>query len=111
MVVTRTSGMRLGVATQLWVDTDEWEVVALDLRPNLAFGNVDHALMSSLRQVGDVILVHDEGAVERRWSSYGYSSVIGCDVVTERGMMLGKIRDFEFDPEVGGGSCVVIPLP
>jgi sporulation protein YlmC with PRC-barrel domain len=101
LVVTRTSGARLGVATQLWVDTDAWEVVALDVRQNAFVGVVDHVLLESLRQVGDVILVHDEGAVERRWSSYGYSTVVGKDVVTESGQFIGRVRDFEFDPEDG----------
>ena len=63
-VVTRTTGVRLGTATNLWVDVDEWEVVALDVRPyvrgallnGVGGGAVDHVLMSSLRQVGDVIL-------------------------------------------------------
>ena len=32
-VVTRTGGTRLGNVSQLWVDTDEWEVIALDCRP------------------------------------------------------------------------------
>ena len=64
-------------------------------------GAVDHVLMSSLRQVGDVVLVHDENAVERRWSSYGLSTIVGCDVVTERGTYIGRVRDFEFDPEDG----------
>ena len=112
-VVTRTGGTRLGNVSQLWVDTDEWEVVALDCRPvgngvlspvvNAVGlrGAVDHVLLSSLRQVGDVVLVHDESAVERRWSSYGLSTVVGCDVVTERGTYIGRVRDFEFDPEDG----------
>jgi len=111
-VVTRTSGARLGVITRLWVDPDAWEVTALDVRPRgsnplealvstTIGGAVDHVLLSSLRQVGDVALVHDESAVERRWSSYGLSTVVGCDVVTERGVYVGRVRDFEFDPEDG----------
>jgi len=111
-VVTRTGGTRLGNVSQLWVDTDGWEVVALDCRPAgtgvfspvvnaVGGGRVDHILMSSLRQVGDVVLVHDENAVERRWSSYGLQTVVGCDVVTERGTYIGRVRDFEFDPEDG----------
>ena len=112
-VVTRTSGVKLGVASQLWVDTDEWEVMALDVRPPGSLlsglgGAVDHVLMSSLRQVGDVILVHDERAVERRWSSYGLSTVVGCDVVTERGTYIGRVRDYEFDPEDGLVQRVVV---
>lgn len=60
------------------MDTEQWEVMALDVRPSgFGFnGSVDHVLMSSLRQVGDVILVHDESAVERRWNSYGREPVI-----------------------------------
>ena len=115
-VVTRTSGVRLGNATQLWVDVDEWEVVALDVKPfvrnallnGVAGGAVDHVLMSSLRQVGDVILVHDESAVERRWSSYGLSTVVGCDVVTERGTYIGRVRDFEFNPDDGMVQRIVV---
>lgn len=113
-VVTRTSGVRLGSAAQLWVDIDAWEVVALDVRPNNSIfasvggGAVDHVLMSSLRQVGDVILVHDESAVERRWSSYGLSTVVGCDVVTERGTYIGRVRDYEFDPDDGLVQRVVV---
>lgn len=115
-VVTRTTGVRLGTATNLWVDVDEWEVVALDVRPyvrgallnGVGGGAVDHVLMSSLRQVGDVILVHDESAVERRWSSYGLSTVVGCDVVTERGTYIGRVRDYEFDPDDGLVQRIVV---
>jgi len=114
-VVTRTSGVRLGVTSDLWVDTDAWEVVALDVRPSggallagVIGGAVDHVLMSSLRQVGDVVLVHDESAVERRWSSYGLSTVVGCDVVTERGTYIGRVRDYEFDPDDGLVQRVVV---
>ena len=108
LVVTRTSGSRLGVATDLWVDTDTWEVVALDVRQNAFVGTVDHVLLESLRQVGDVILVHDERAVERRWSSYGYSAVVGKDVVTESGQFIGRVRDFEFDPEDGAIARLIV---
>ena len=108
LIVTRTSGSRLGVATNLWVDTDVWEVVALDVRQNALVGNVDHVLLESLRQVGDVILVHDESAVERRWSSYGYSLVVGKDVVTESGQFIGRVRDFEFDPEDGAIARIIV---
>ena len=108
LVVTRTSGSRLGVATELWVDTDEWEVVALDVRQNAFVGTVDHVLLESLRQVGDVILVHDEDAVEQRWSAYGYSQVVGKDVLTESGQFIGRVRDFEFDPEDGAIARLIV---
>lgn len=112
---SEVSGMHANVSGP-WpeVDTDEWEVVALDVRPNNSLfssvggGAVDHVLMSSLRQVGDVILVHDESAVERRWSSYGLSTVVGCDVVTERGTYIGRVRDYEFDPDDGLVQRIVV---
>ena len=72
-VVTRTTGVRLGTATNR-ADVDEWEVVALDVpyrcaaRCSMASAAAPSTtLCVSLRQVGDVILVHDESA-ERRWS-------------------------------------------
>ena len=34
-VITRNNGKRLGVVSQLWVDIDQREVVALSLRDNL----------------------------------------------------------------------------
>ena len=108
LVVTRASGARLGTACELWVDTDELEVVAMDIRENAFVGAVDHVLLESLRQVGDVILVHDESAVERRWSSYGYSTVVGKDVVTESGQFIGRVRDFEFDPEDGAIARLIV---
>lgn len=80
-VITRTTGTKLGSVVDLWVDTARWEVIALDLAPPLdavvetvkrslfpdgLYGSI--VLLSSLRQVGDVILVHDENAIERQFS-------------------------------------------
>ena len=47
-------------------------------------------------------------ATERRWSSYGLSTVIGCDVVTERGTYIGRVRDYEFDPDDGLVQRIVV---
>jgi sporulation protein YlmC with PRC-barrel domain len=58
-VITRTTGKRLGVISQLWVDVDRQEVVALSIRPNLFYGTPQPMMLSSIRQVGDVILVDD----------------------------------------------------
>jgi sporulation protein YlmC with PRC-barrel domain len=32
---------------------------------------------------------------------------VGCEVVTERGTFLGKIRDFEFEPDSGIVTSIV----
>jgi len=107
-VVTRTSGVRLGQCSQMWVDFETWTVEALAIRQNALTGGVDHVKLSALRQVGDVVLVHDENAVERRWSSYNLSPVIGVDVITEVGAFIGRVRDFEFDPEDGSVKRLIV---
>jgi len=100
-VITRATGVRLGVVTEAWVDTSEWEVVAFDLRPNALFGPLDQVLLKSLRQIGDVVLVNDEGALEENTSMYGLSQLVGSDIVTESGNYLGTVRDFTFCPDSG----------
>ncbi|KAK3234353.1 hypothetical protein CYMTET_55387 [Cymbomonas tetramitiformis] len=100
-VITRTGGSQLGVVTQLWVDSTRWEVVSLDLRQNLLFGDLEFLLLESLRQVGDVILVHDEDALEPDLSVYGLYTLIGSEVITESGEPLGRVRDFTFEPDSG----------
>ena len=77
------------------------------------------------------MLVQDETALERQWSSYGLDTLVSCDIFTETGDYLGKarhklffffrwsgsdlaietqdnspqsrwqVRDLEFDPEDG----------
>lgn len=107
-VVTRTSGVRLGQCSQMWVDAENWTVEALAIRQNALTGGVDHVKLSALRQVGDVVLIHDENAVERRWSSYNLSPLIGCDVITEAGAFIGRVRDYEFDPEDGSVKRLIV---
>ena len=107
-VVTRTSGVRLGQCSQMWVDAENWMVEALAIRQNALTGGVDHVKLSALRQVGDVVLVHDENAVERRWSAYNLSPLIGCDVITEAGAFIGRVRDYEFDPEDGSVKRLIV---
>jgi sporulation protein YlmC with PRC-barrel domain len=45
MVVTRDTGKKLGVISQLWVDIDQQEVVALSLRPNILYGTPQPMLL------------------------------------------------------------------
>jgi len=102
-VITRTSGLKLGVVRQAWVDASRWELVSLDVAPNaLAIGESSDAVMlQSLRQVGDVVLVHDESVLESNLSTYGLNTLVGCELVTESGEYLGRVRDYLFHPETG----------
>jgi sporulation protein YlmC with PRC-barrel domain len=99
-VITRTTGKRLGVVSQLWVDVDHKEVVALSIRPNLFYGTPQPMMLSSIRQIGDVILVDDEDVIEDI-DLEAYSNLIGCEVITETGELLGKVRGFRFDIDTG----------
>ncbi|MGK7902918.1 MAG: PRC-barrel domain-containing protein [Hormoscilla sp.] len=99
-VITRDTGKRLGVVSQLWVDIDRQEVVAVSLRENLLTGLVSsiprYMYLSSIRQIGDVILVDDENVIEDI-DVEAYSSLINSEVITEAGEMLGRVRGFKFD--------------
>ena len=107
---------------------DAWEVLALDVRPSIISGEQSLVALESLRQVGDVILVHDErAALLRRGPPAGALALVGSEVTTQEGTSLGrvraarlcgcmavaephadsrggsahKVRDYEFDPEDG----------
>ncbi len=86
--------------SQLWVDIDQREVVALSLRPNLLYGTPQPMFLSSIRQIGDVILVDDENAIEDI-DVESYNNLINCEVITETGVLIGKVRGFKFDVDDG----------
>jgi sporulation protein YlmC with PRC-barrel domain len=106
-VITRDTGKKLGVINQLWVDIDQQEVAALGLRSTLFTGEQRYMFLSSIRQVGDVILVEDEDAIEEI-DVYNFSSLINNEVITETGELLGKVRGFKFDVDTGKLSDLVI---
>lgn len=108
-VITRDNGKRLGVVSQVWVDIDQREVVALSLRDNLiAFAGVPRYMyLSSIIQIGDVILVENEDVIEDV-DVDAYSSLINCEVITETGELLGRVRNFKFNGENGKVSALII---
>ena len=111
-VVTRTTGKSLGFVSQLWVDVDRGEVVALGLREQLLPGvmsGTEHTMqLSSIRQVGDVILVDDDDVIEDDLNLTPYSTMISSEVITESGEMLGRLRDLKFDVTTGKLESIVI---
>ena len=108
-VITDDNAKVLGVVSQLWVDIDRREVVALGLRDNLiAFAGVPRYLyLSSIRKIGDVILVDNEDVIEDI-DPDAYSSVINSEVITETGDLLGRVRGFTFDGETGKLYSLII---
>ncbi|NCJ06015.1 photosystem reaction center subunit H [Synechococcales cyanobacterium C] len=106
-VITRNTGKKLGVVNQLWVDVDQRDVVALGVRSTLITGDQRYMFLESVRQVGDVILVDDESAIEEI-NVLNYSTLINSEVVTETGELLGKVRGFQFDAASGQISSLII---
>ncbi len=106
-VITRDTGRKLGVVSQLWVDVDRQEVVALSLRQNLFYGTPQPMMLDSIRQIGDVILVDDENVIEDV-DVERYTSLINCEVITETGELLGKVRGYKFDIDSGKLETLVV---
>ena len=108
-VIARNSGKRLGVVKDILVDIDRREVVALGLRDSLlsVSGIPKYMYLDSIRQTGDVILVDNEDVIEDI-DIEAYSKLINCEVITEAGEPLGRVRDFQFDAEDGKVYSIVI---
>ena len=111
-VITQDNGKRLGVVSQLWVDIDRREVVALGIQDNVITGAVSNIeqtmLMSDVQKMGDVILVADDSVLDDDVDVDRYSNLINCEVITETGEMLGKVRGFRMDPKDGKVTSLMI---
>jgi sporulation protein YlmC with PRC-barrel domain len=109
-VITIDSAKSLGVVKEVLVDIDSREVVALGLRDNIVAvpGNLArYMLLSSIRKLGDSILVDDDDVIEDI-DPDAYTSLVNCEVVTESGDTLGKVRGFRFSCEDGRLTSIVI---
>lgn len=108
-VITLDNAKRLGVVKELLVDIDRREVVALGLRDNLlaVAGMPRYMFLSSIRQIGDAILVDDEDVVEDI-DVDAYSTLINSEVITETGELLGRVRGFKFNIEDAKVSSLII---
>jgi sporulation protein YlmC with PRC-barrel domain len=109
-VITRDTGKRLGVVSQLWVDIDRRQVVAIGVRESiLAMTALPRYMrLSEISQIGDVILVEDDRALEDELDVEGYSNLIQSEVITETGDLLGRVRGFKFDTETGTLVSLII---
>jgi sporulation protein YlmC with PRC-barrel domain len=109
-VIAKDTGKRLGIVKDLLVDIDSREVVALGLRDGLLAapgGLVKYMYLSSVEKMGDVILVPTDDAIEDI-DPEAYSSLINCEVITETGDMLGKVRGFKFSGDDGKLTSIII---
>ncbi|MBO9998797.1 MAG: PRC-barrel domain-containing protein [Cyanobacteria bacterium SID2] len=109
-VITRDSGKRLGVVSQLWVDIDRRQVVALGMRENIlaVAGLPRYMQLDRIRQIGDVILVDNQEVIEDDLDVEPYSNLINSEVITETGEPLGRVRGFKFDTRDGQVASIII---
>jgi sporulation protein YlmC with PRC-barrel domain len=109
-VITIDSAKSLGVVKEILVDIDSREVVALGLRDNVLAvpGNLArYMLLSSVRKLGDSILVDNDDVIEDI-DPDAYTSLVNCEVITETGDVLGKVRGFRFSCENGRLTSIII---
>lgn len=88
------SGRLLGVIAYFFVDPRTLTVVSMDLRPKgLGMAPRANLLLSTLCQIGDVALVHDETALDLPplTEREGCMRLTGCDVQSHDGTVLGKV--------------------
>eukprot|EP00878_Enallax_costatus_P030001 GHUV01032588.1.p1 GENE.GHUV01032588.1~~GHUV01032588.1.p1 ORF type:complete len:230 (+),score=49.15 GHUV01032588.1:214-903(+) len=102
-VVTRTTGRSLGCISGAWLDPARGTLVSFDLDdrkpgsgPGLGLNSPARAgniPLSALRQIGDVVLVHDEsGLYEQDLDGrLGFVNPVSLDVRTRTGEFLGKV--------------------
>ncbi|WP_373538413.1 PRC-barrel domain-containing protein [Chamaesiphon sp.] len=109
-VIAKDTGKRLGIVKELLVDIDSREVVAMGLRDGwLAApgGLVKYMFLATVEKMGDVILVPNDDAIADL-DPENYTNLIGCEVITETGDMLGKVRGFKFNCDDGQLTSIII---
>jgi sporulation protein YlmC with PRC-barrel domain len=108
-VITRDNGKRLGIVSQIWVDVDQREVVALSLRDSLiSISSLPRNMyLNTINQIGDVILVDNEDVIDDVEVEI-LSNLMNWEVITETGEVLGKVRGFKFNGETGKIYSIVI---
>jgi sporulation protein YlmC with PRC-barrel domain len=114
-VFSKRSAVRLGIVTQIWLDVDQRRVVGMTVAerfiPGTPIGIGDTFFMSldNIDLLGpDAILVDDESILEDILITERYTTLINNEVVTESGELLGKVRDYKFDPETGSLLFLIV---
>ncbi len=114
-VFSKRSAVRLGIVTQIWLDVDQRRVVGMTVAERFVPGTpigIGATFFMSLDNIDllgpDAILVDDESILEDILITERYTSLINNEVVTESGELLGKVRDFKFEPETGSLQFLIV---
>eukprot|EP00252_Welwitschia_mirabilis_P002130 TRINITY_DN1204_c0_g1_i1.p1 TRINITY_DN1204_c0_g1~~TRINITY_DN1204_c0_g1_i1.p1 ORF type:complete len:278 (+),score=50.76 TRINITY_DN1204_c0_g1_i1:156-989(+) len=89
-VISKSSALRMGFVSQLFVNTSTWDVQVVEIRPNLLSGEMNRFFLGNICQVGDVVLVENEDILDNEPRMVGLDSLIGYDVITQDKNYLGK---------------------
>lgn len=107
-VFSKRSAIRLGIVTQIWLDVDQRRVTGMTVAERfipgtpIGLGDTFYMSLENVDLLGpDAILVDDESVLEDILITERYTPLVNNEVVTESGELLGKVRDFKFDPETG----------
>ncbi|MGK7923990.1 MAG: PRC-barrel domain-containing protein [Spirulina sp.] len=108
-VIANNNARQVGVVKNILVDIDRREVVALGLRDSIlsVTGMPKYMYLTTIEKTGDVILVPDEDVIEDV-DVEAYSNLVNCEVITESGELLGRVRDFQFN--LADGQLVSITI-
>ncbi|ONI03988.1 hypothetical protein PRUPE_6G295400 [Prunus persica] len=100
-VISIRSALSLGFVSQLWVNTNSWMVMFVEVKRNLLSGESERFLLDDITQVGDVVLVEDESVVENEFKIAGLETLVGYQVVTPGRRTMGKVRGYSFNINSG----------
>ncbi len=107
-VISQSTARRLGIVTEIWVDMNQRQIMGFTVTERslpgtaIGFGDTFYMAIEDISLLGpDAILVDTDRVLQDILVSERYSNLIGAEVVTESGEVLGKVRDFQFDPENG----------
>jgi uncharacterized protein YrrD len=107
-VISQANGARLGVVSEVWADLEARQVLVLGVLEGFFAGSPRLLELQQVTALGqDAILVPSDEVFEDL-NLEGLSRVVGSEVVTEEGIRLGKVKDFEFNSVSGLISGLIL---
>ncbi|NJK34647.1 MAG: PRC-barrel domain protein [Oscillatoriales cyanobacterium SM2_2_1] len=114
-VISKANGTRLGIITQMWLDMDQRQVAGFTVAERyipgtpIGIGATFYMALERVDLLGpDALLVGNDAVLEDILVSERYTALIGDEVVTESGELLGRVRDFQFDSRTGEIQHLII---
>ncbi len=100
-VISQANAARLGVVSEVWVDLEARQVLVLGVLEKAFAGSPRLLELRQVTALGqDAILVPSDEVFDNL-DLEGLSRVVGSEVVTEEGIRLGKVKDFQFNSVSG----------